>query len=148
MGCGNKIKQTCIGNENYATCIQYELDLPEFSNITEDCYSLEETTEDTYELIGEIKSEIDLSELGENCLTYVQEDNKTLVKNVLLKYEEEICELKQQVENLQDGTSICNQSVIGCNINFGDLEDACGETITTLGEAIQAMANQINLNNQ
>lgn len=145
MGCGGKINNRC-GNEVPSVCVQYELDLPDFSEITDDCYSIEQTTEDQYNLIGEVKSEIDLTELGNTCLSYVQEDGKTIVKNVLLKYEEEICSLKETVEDMQNGTSLCNQDITGCGIDFGVLEDACGQTITTFKQMMQAFADQINAN--
>ena len=36
--------------------------------------------------------------MGDLCLSYVQENNKNIVKNVLLKFEEEICNLKEELE--------------------------------------------------
>ena len=68
--CGNKIKNTCA-EKNYATCVYYELPIPTFSDLNgEDCTTLEETTEDTYNILVGIKSEIDLQGLGQDCLNY------------------------------------------------------------------------------
>jgi len=137
--CGNKIKNTC-SEKNYATCIYYELAIPEISSLTGDCITLEETTQDLYEIAGGIKSEIELSELGNNCLAYVQDSGKTLVKNVLLKYEEEICLLKDKVSNLED-QAICDKVVTNC-LDLTGLVDQCNSPINTLGELLQYLVAQ------
>ena len=144
--CGNKVKNTC-GEKTYATCTYYEEVVPAFSSLAEeDCITLEQTTDDTYTLIGEIKDEIDLSDLtggGAPCnLTYAPDENgNTVVKNVLLKYEEEICLLKAKVKALEE-TAICNIDITGCD--FTDLGvDECLNPITTLGELLQYILTEI-----
>jgi len=143
MGC-NSIKNRCF-SETFATCVRYELDVPTFSNIKDKCKSIEDTTKDLYELVGEVKENIDLSDLGNKCLNYTEVGGKKLVRSVLLKYEQEICDLKDKVKNLESGSSICNKSIEGCGINFGTLEDECGNPINTLGEALQAIVDKINI---
>lgn len=132
--CGNKIKHTCA-EKNYATCVYYELEVPNFSSlVNQDCNTLEETTEDQYNLIDEIKSEIDLSVLGQGCLTYVTTpEGKKVVKNVLLKYEQEICDLKTRIGTLET-TAICNMNITDCNLNIP--ANPCGGTFSTLGELL------------
>lgn len=144
--CGNKVKNTC-GEKVYATCVYYEEVVPAFSSLAEeDCITLEQTTGDTYELIGAIKDEIDLSDLtggGVPCnLTYAPDENgNTVVKNVLLKYEEEICLLKAKVKALEE-TAICNIDITECD--FTDLGvDECLNPITTLGELLQYILTKI-----
>lgn len=138
--CGNKIKHTCA-EKNYATCVYYELEVPTFSSLVGlDCITVEETTEDLYEIVGKVKSEIDLSSLGDGCLTYVQEEGKTVVKNVLLKYEEEICLLKERVAILEQ-EAICNKVVTEC-LDLSGLVDQCNSPINTLGELLQFLVNQ------
>jgi hypothetical protein len=133
--CGNKIKNMC-GEKTYATCTYYELEVPTFSSLVgQDCITIEETTEDLYDLVSGIKSEIDLSALGDLCLTYVQEDNKNIVKNVLIKYEEEICSLKQRVEYLEN-EAICDKIITEC-LDLSGLVDQCNSPINTLGELLQ-----------
>lgn len=134
--CGNKIKNMC-GEKTYATCTYYELEVPAFSNlIGQDCITIEETTEDIYEAVGGIKSEIDLSDLGNDCLTYVlEEDGKKIVKNVLIKYEEEICNLKDKVTQLEN-EAICNKIITDC-VDLTGIVDACNSPINTLGELLQ-----------
>jgi hypothetical protein len=130
--CGNKIKHTC-SEKNYATCVYYELEVPSFSSlVNEDCITLEETTEDQYNLIGGIKSEIDLSALGQDCINYGI--NPKTVKSVLLKHEQEICDLKARVETLET-TAICDINITECGLNLPD--NPCGGTFSTLGELLE-----------
>ena len=139
MNCHNKIKHTC-SSTNYATCIHYESSVNTDSQYDEnDCLSIEETTQDIYNQL----ENLDLSALGELCLSYVQENNKNIVKNVLLKFEEKICELSEKV-NLLETTDICNQSITSCNLDFGDLVDACGNQPTTLAETLQLILDNLN----
>ena len=139
MNCHNKIKQTC-GSTNYSTCIHYEGSVNADSElVNETCLDLEQTTQDIYNQL----ENLDLSALGELCLSYVQENNKNIVKNVLLKFEEKICELENRVEELET-VDICNQSITSCNLDFGDLVDACGNQPTTLAETLQLILDNLN----
>lgn len=129
--CGNKIKHTC-SEKNYATCVYYELEVPNFSSLVdEDCITLEETTQDQYNLISGIKSEIDLAALGQDCINYGIEP-KT-VKSVLLKQEQEICDLKAKVQILET-TAICDMNITNCGLTLPD--NPCGGTFSTLGELL------------
>lgn len=129
--CGNKVKHTC-SEKNYATCVYYELEVPDFSSLVDqDCITLEETTEDQYNILDGIKSEIDLSALGQDCINYGV--NPKTVKNVLLKYEQEICDLKQKVQVLET-TAICDMNITDCGLTLPD--NPCGGTFSTLGELL------------
>lgn len=129
--CGSKIKHTCA-EKNYATCIYYELEVPAFSSLVEqDCTTIEETTEDQYEILGGIKSEIDLSALGQDCITYGV--TPKTVKSVLLQYEQEICDLKDRVNTLET-TAICDMDITNCGLTLPD--NPCGGTFSTLGELL------------
>jgi hypothetical protein len=137
--CNNKIKNTC-GDIKPLTCTEFEGDVNSQSNlIGESCISGEEAIQDLYNQI----EQLDLSELGSLCLDYVQEDGKNVVKNVLLKFEEKICELETKIEELET-TDICNKLITDCNLDFGVLVDDCGEVPTTLAETLQLILNQIN----
>lgn len=137
--CGNKIKNMC-GEKTYATCTYYELEVPTFSTLLDqDCITIEETTADLYEAVGAVKSEIDLTSLGDGCLTYVQEEGKNIVKNVLLKYEQEICDLKNRVDYLEN-EAICDKIITDC-IDLTGIVDACNTQISTLGELLQYLVN-------
>lgn len=127
----NKVENTCVSGE--AACINYEGTINTQSSLdSEDCWTIEETTQDIYEQL----EEIDLSALGEECLTYVLDANsKTIVKNVLLKFEEEICILKTEINNLKNKP--LNDMPLGDEIDTLCLVDDCGEPISTWSQLIQ-----------
>lgn len=135
MACGSKINNTCV-ETTYAPCTIYQGEIPTYSPLVDStCVNIEETTEDTYSFITDIREQTDLSELGANCLTYIPDpEGRTVVKNVLLKYEEEICLLKQEVENLKT-QAICDKDITSC-VDTSSLVDPCGDPITTLGQLL------------
>lgn len=135
--CKNKTKFTCE-KSTPAECTEFEGNVNINSSLDlESCKSVEETTQDIYEQL----EDIELSELGQNCLNYTTEDGRIKVKTVLLKYEEEICTLKQKITELET-VAICDIDITGCNFNFGDLVDACGDVPTTFKGIIQLLLNQ------
>ena len=135
MNCHNKIKHTC-STTNYSTCVHYEGSVNTDSQYDEnDCLSIEETTQDIYNQL----ENLDLSALGELCLSYVQEDNKNIVKNVLLKFEEEICNLKEELETVKN-RPLCEMPLGDC-VDTKCLVDACSENISTVGQLLQALVD-------
>lgn len=139
--CGNKTKHMC-GEKTYATCTYYELDVPTFSSLVDqDCITIEETTEDTYDLIGGIKSEIDLSTLGQECEEIDYGALPKTVKNIILKYEEEICSLKQKVQTLET-TAICDKIITEC-VDLTGILDQCNSPVNTLGELLQYLLDNV-----
>lgn len=135
MNCGSKIKQKC-GVQGYSTCIKYEKEVSDWSPLSnEDCLSLEDTVGDLYDEATRVREEIDLSELGQQCLTYVPNGQVAKVKDILIKYEEEICSLKEQVMELQT-TAICDMSVESCGIDLTGLEDSCNNPIQNLSQLL------------
>lgn len=142
MGC-NKIKQTC-GDSLFSNCVFHQSELPSFSELEPCDTTIAETTDELYSFVGEIKNEINLSELSSECLTYVTtEEGKIVVKNVLLKFEQEICELKEKV-NLLETINICQQNISTCNLDFGTLTNQCDVQPTTLSETLQLILDQLN----
>ena len=142
MNCNNKIKQTC-GPTTYATCVEYELNVNPNSSLTEEpCLTISETTQDIYTQLEDIDEQINLSALGQNVLLYVKDaKDRIVVKNVLIKYEQEIEELKEKVFNLET-TDICSKSLVECDINFYGLLDECENPVVTLKDALQVLFNQ------
>lgn len=134
--CQNKVKHTCGDLKNYATCIQYELELPTFSEL-EGCVTLEETTEELYNLVGEIKEDINLVGLGNGCLTYADKKPKT----VILKLEQEICLLKARVLELEQ-RPLCNLPLSDC-VDTSGLTDPCGDEVNTFGQLLQILVNNV-----
>lgn len=137
--CGNKIKNTC-SEKNYATCIYYELEVPTISSLVdEDCITLEETTEDIYNILQVMNTQMDLSALGDRCLDYLQVSGKNTIKNVLDKYEEKICELQTRIVDLET-EAICDKDITHCGLTLPD--NACDLPITKLGELLEYLLNQ------
>ena len=135
MNCHNKIKHTC-SSVNYSTCIHYESSVNADSElVNETCLDLEQTTQDIYNQL----ENLDLSALGELCLSYVQENNKNIVKNVLLKFEEEICNLKEELETVKN-RPLCEMPLGDC-VDTKCLVDACSENISTVGQLLQALVD-------
>ena len=135
----NKIFHTC-GEKTFLVCSEYEGSVNSDSSLTEEsCLNGQEVVQDIYNQL----ENLDLSALGELCLTYVQEDNKNIVKNVLLKFEEKICELSEKV-NLLETTDICNKSIVPCSLDFGLLTNQCETQPTTLAETLQLILDNLN----
>lgn len=135
----NKVESTCT-TKNYATYIIYESEVNEVSELNDHCaLSIEETTQDIYNQL----EEINLSELGETCLEYILDPNdKITVKNVLLKFQEEICSLREKIEILES-TAICDTNITACDLNFGDLTNVCNTQPSTMKDVLQLILDNI-----
>lgn len=139
------LKYNCGDRRQNARCVLYEGYIPNYSKLLdEDCITLEETTEELYKNQEEILKSIDTSKLGKKCLDYsfFQEDDKLKVKDVLLTFEKEICELKGE------DTNCCNSNDNGL-INLSkldykclDIENSCNSNIT-ITKLIQSMIDKI-----
>ena len=143
----NKPKHNC-GIRTPATCVFYNLELPEISKlkVLEDCITIEETTEDIYNILDFIIDDIDTSELGKKCLDYKKSKNKyrpdkeiILVKDVLLKLEDVICELKDKDSNNCDTIDKCFVD----KLDFKCLIDPCNDNINSLSQLLQILINEI-----
>jgi hypothetical protein len=135
----NKIKNTC-GTRIQSECVDYEEIVNTQSSLdVDECINLSETTKDIYEQLEEIN---DLSELGESCLEYIENENgKLVVKNVLLKFEEEICTLKTEITTLKN-TAFMEISLVNSGLDFECLSDSCSESINTVKELMQALISR------
>ncbi len=134
----DKIKYTC-GIPTQAICVTTEVTPNQQSSlVNQSCLDQEEVNQDIYDQLGDIWSEIDLSALGELCLDYTLESGKIIVKNVLLKYEQEICELKTEIEAIKN-TQFCDMNISECGLDFSCLTDACSNDITTVKDLLQAL---------
>lgn len=82
--CHDKIKLKC-GTKNFAPCVEYQSYVSPKTKLTQTtCLSLEDTTKDLYELIDEIKTEIDLSLITATCGTLPTLKNvKTLIQYLI-----------------------------------------------------------------
>ena len=140
--CGNKIKNTC-SEKNYATCIYYELEIPTISSLAgENCVTLEETTEDIYEILQGVLSDISIEALGDDCITYpTVQGQATKIKDVVLKLEEEICNLRAEVDILKT-TAICNTDISHCEgLDLSSLDNGCVGGVKTLAQLLDYLLN-------
>jgi len=138
--CGNKVSNTC-GERKNSACVDYEGVLPEFSEIGE-CANIEETTTELYKIVGDLKEETDLSELGQLCLEYTLEEGKIIVKNVLSTFEQTICDLQNRIIELES-ESICSKPIGECLDVIGCLVDPCDNSILTLGDWMRVVVEKI-----
>lgn len=105
--CNDKIKQRCT--KVLATCTSYEGTIPQFSDLyTEDCVSIEDTTQDLYSLIGDIKNDINFSSLTFSCLTAPQTINPKTVVQLLINT---LCAQKELIEDLQSNIAKLQEQV-------------------------------------
>lgn len=105
---GQSIKNTC-GGKQYAPCVYYEKDLPTFSHITDPCVSLEDTTEDLYNLIDEIKASLNLNTLAGSCISYPSTE-PTLIQT-LIAIQNKVCSLENTTTELNSIVSTMQQQI-------------------------------------
>lgn len=96
----------------------YDGELPEWSELNDEiCVTIEETTEELYNQVADIKESLDTSNLGGSCLQYPNnEDIKQ--KDANLVFEKTLCDL---LEIVKDNTN----SVLACNLNYEGLVEEC-----------------------
>jgi hypothetical protein len=93
--CTTKIKELC-DSKTYATCVEYQTELPEFSNLPiDECISVDESLTDLYELVGTIKEEIDVTSILNTCITFT---TPKTVKSVILQMYTKLCALEDIIE--------------------------------------------------
>lgn len=139
--CGSKIKHTCV-EKNYATCISYEPSIPAFSALaSQPCLTLEETTIDTYSILGGILEDISMAQLGGDCIDFSPSRQGLKVKDVILELENQICLLKDRVHTLET-TAICNADITHCTgLDLTGINNSCATPVTTLGELLDYLLN-------
>lgn len=88
-GCNDKIKNSCGNRKNYATCIYYESDVPDWSELKDEtCVVIEETTQELYNKLTEIINNIDVSGFETDCdnITILKEGGVITIKSLLQTY--------------------------------------------------------------
>lgn len=114
--CNNR-KYSC-GEKISSICTIYDGELPEWSELNDEiCVTIEETTEELYNQVADIKESLDTSNLGGSCLKYPNnEDIKQ--KDANLVFEKTLCDL---LEIVKDNTN----SVLACDLNYEGLVEEC-----------------------
>ena len=127
--CGQDKRKFHCGQRLNSVCVFYDGYIPEDSDLSgEECITVEETIDDLYHMIDDIKENIDLSDLGDKCIDYDEEEpGKIKVKEALIKFEELICELKENSStttvNGIDLSKIDPKCLINeCQANFTSVE--------------------------
>lgn len=107
----NKTKHNC-GSIVYASCVRYEGEVSDNSELTAGCLSVEETTQDIYNQLDEIAEQLDMSSLDNDCIIFTEP--KTPISIITQLYQklcaledivntqaEQIVTLQGQVDELQ-----------------------------------------------
>lgn len=151
MGCKDKIASTC-GKKHNAKCVDYEGTLHANTEIEEcDKPSVETVIEDLNKQVDLLSTHLDLSALGESCITYTQAGDTLLAKEAFLALEAKICEIADFVGLPRPGCPTCEscsplfEETISClGLDLGSLVDDCGVQPTNLKELLQLILNNIN----
>ena len=116
--CNNR-KYSC-GDKISSICTIYDGGLPIWSEFNDElCVTIEETTEEIYNQVSEIKENLDTSNLGRACLQYPNNEN-IKQKDANLVFEKNICDL---LEIVKDNTN----SVLACELNYEGLVEECDD---------------------
>jgi len=143
MSCKEKLKYTCGRREN-ARCVFYEIALPDWSSLlSEDCVTLEETTQELYKELSSMREFFDFDNLVEDCVSYVYEDvDNQKLSEVINPITQELCALQDAFQS-QGENSICNVSISDCNIDTACLDDECATGLNTIGDLLQALIDKV-----
>lgn len=141
MTCRSKISNRC-GSKTPSGCVSYELEVPEFSSLdNEDCLSVEDTTKDIYEILGQIKEQISIEDVNlSECLAIEAEDKESfsaLLNKIIAAVEAVKCPEEPKVI----GSDI-NLEAIGVEIDC--LVDKCSEEpITKLSQLLTTIVARL-----
>lgn len=142
MACGKyNIKDSCT-DRAYATCNFYQTELPLWSELeNQDCVTIEETTEELYNEVSDIKDQLDTESLGQKCLEYPTNTEGDVTQlEVNETFETEICNLKSILD-----ISATPNGVFCQNLDYGDLINPqdCDGKPTTWCEFAQFILNKL-----
>lgn len=140
MSCNNKISNLCIDSIK-SGCVDNEAELGQNTKITETCVTQTNVNKDLYDITDEIITNSDTSDLGNLCITYPLTDGIITLKTVNSVNEQEICNLKDKVTELEN-KDFSSLDITGFGLDFNCLVDPCGDPITTLGQLLQILINQ------
>lgn len=108
MSC-NKLQHRCGGIKGFTSCIHYQGDVPQYSELFEDknCLSAEQVIEDLYSLVTELKEQNIVNENELDC-EYLGE---LKTKNILVFLFNKVCTLEQQLSEAQSEINSLNERV-------------------------------------
>lgn len=138
MNCNDKIRHTCPPSSPYAACVKTEVVRPSFSTLSSSCNSVQDVELDLYTLIGNIKSELNLTAITSECQTLPTTKTVFTLIDFLL---EGYCTQKAQIDaliaqnTLQPDTTVPVITLIGSNpqsLTIGSAYAELGATATDL----------------
>ena len=145
MCCKDKRKNYCL-EKIQAICTQYKGTVSENSELKdEDCLTIEETTQDIYDIIDIIMKVIDLSDIEYECLEDIEfeDDENPTLKEILDKLIKEICLLKENSNN-NPAINPCEIDLSDCGINQSCLDvDSCSGGFSTLPEVLNSIIDKL-----
>lgn len=106
MSCNDKITIRCKKVD--ANCVQYDNILPSFSAL-DSCVTIAETTGELYNLVGQLKEDIDLSQLDNECLTL---PSNITIKNLFQLLITTICIQKTTIDSIQVDLIEAQQAIL------------------------------------
>lgn len=121
--CKPKLSDRCLNPMN-AVCVDYDGILLETTTLDpDDCNTVEDVIEDVINQVDENTSDLDFTEF-ESCLEIEasDEDRGVTIKDVISVHDTEICDLKEQLENLRNPdeteceTGCCEEENDCCSI--------------------------------
>lgn len=108
MACNDNISNNCT-KKQYSVCIEMDGVIPEFSPLSsESCINLQEVADDLYVQVGNVRDNIDVSELEAQCLTLPTNKNVVSFINMLMT---KVCELQERIEELESSQQIQDQQI-------------------------------------
>ena len=132
--CNNR-KYSC-GEKISSICTIYDGELPVWSELNNElCATIEETTEEIYNQVSNIKENLDTNNLGGACLQYPNNEN-IKQKDANLVFEKNICDL---LEIVKDNTN----SVLACELNYEGLVEECDDIPKNFCEFYQFILDEL-----
>lgn len=134
MSCGKR-RDTC-GSKVNSVCVDYNGNIPDVTKLTDtDCATIEETTEDLYEIVSELSEQTTLDNLSNTC-TQVG-SNK--IGDIVTKHDEILCDLLYQVNTQNDP----DLDIASLGLDYKCLGNGCATGLDTLGNLLQAIIDKL-----
>lgn len=133
-------KYNCGDRRSNAACVFYDLNVPEYSKLSEEeCLTLQETTEDLYKHVTWLREAVEVEEI-EGCLnvettkdSYRPNTTRYLLKNMVKELSEKVCNLEVEKED--------ENPILG--LDFKCLTTVCGDPVSSLKELLQTLIDEI-----
>lgn len=121
MSCDYDIKcQECTCAEIVnASCVRLDIAIPDCSDLSsQPTVSVRQVIEDLYKLVCDSEESLDLDNVNTSCISVQVKTMKNLLESLFTN----ICSLRNTVSALPKFSD--------CNINYGTLQDPCGQVIS------------------